>query len=226
MELRDAMRSMHACRFFTPEPVPDAVFHQAVEAARFAPNGGNRQGVRFVIVRDAEKKRRLGELNLPPWQEVAGAARAGMQAITTESGVEKSAQLGFSNIPKALDEGDHFAQHFGEHPTIVVVCMDRNEMHPTDTELDRLSIVGGASVYPMTQNFCLCLREQGVATSFTTLLVACEPEVKALLDIPEDFITACHIAVGYPERPFPTKLRRRPVEELAFVDSFGSSLTL
>ena len=226
MELRDAMRSMHACRFFKPDPVPDAVFHQAVEAARFAPNGGNRQGVRFVIVRDPEKKRRLGELYLPPWREVSGAARAGLQAITTESGVEKSAQLGFSNIPKALDEGDHFAEHFGEHPVIVVVCMDRNEMHPTDTELDRLSIVGGASVYPMTQNFCLCLREQGVATSFTTLLVACEPEVKALLDIPDEFITACHIAVGYPERPFPTRLRRRPVEELAFVDSFGSSLTL
>ena len=123
MELRDAMRSMHACRFFKPDPVPDAVFHQAVEAARFAPNGGNRQGVRFVDVRDPEKKRRLGELYLPPWREVSGAARAGLQAITTESGVEKSAQLGFSNIPKALDEGDHFAGALRRAPG------DRRRLH-------------------------------------------------------------------------------------------------
>jgi nitroreductase len=226
MELREAMRSMHACRYFTPDPVPDEVFHQAIEAARFAPQGGNRQAVRFVIVRDPEKKRRLGEWYLPPWREVSGAVRAGLSSITTESGVEKSAQLGFSNIPKALDDGDHFAEHFGEHPAIVVVCIDQRETHPTDTELDRVSIVGGASVYPMTQNFCLALREQGVATSLTTLLVAYEPQVKALLGIPDEFITACHIAVGYPANGFPRKLRRRPVEEIGFVDAFGVPLTL
>jgi nitroreductase len=226
MELRDAMRTMHACRYFKPDPVPDEVFHRAIEAARFAPQGGNRQGVRFVIVRDPEKKRRLGELYLPPWREVSGAVRQGLTSIRSESGVEKSAQLGFSNIPKALDDGDHFAEHFGEHPAIVVVCVDPRETHPTDTDLGRLSIVGGASVYPMTQNFCLALRDQGVATSFTTLLVAYEPEVRELLSIPDDFITAAHIAVGYPERGFPTRLRRRPVEELAFVDTFGEPLDL
>jgi nitroreductase len=171
-----------------------------------------------------EKKRRLGEWYLTPWREVSTAARSGLQSIRSESGVEKSAQLGFSNIPKALEEGDHFAEHFGEHPAIVVVCVDPRETHPTDTELGRLSIVGGASVYPMTQNFCLALRDQGVATSFTTLLVAYEPQVRALLDIPDDFITACHIVAGYPERGIPTRLRRRPVEELAFVDTFGVPL--
>ena len=226
MELRDAMRTMNACRFFAPDPVEDAVFYQAIEAARFAPQGGNRQAVRFIIVRDPEKKRRLGEWYLPPWREVAGAARAGLASITTESGVAKSAQLGFSNIPKALDDGDHFAEHFGEHPAIVVVCIDGRETHPTDTELDRMSIVGGASVYPMTQNFCLALREQGVATSFTTLLVAYEPQVRELLGIPDEFITACHIVAGYPARGFPKRLRRRPVEEIGFVDSFGVALTL
>src|SRR4029078_10668160 len=121
MELTDAMRTTHACRRYLPEPVPDEVFHRAIDAARFAPQGGNRQAVRFIIVRDPEKKRRLGEWYLPPWREVSGAARAGLASITTESGVAKSAQLGFSNIPKALDDGDHFAEHFGEHPAIVVV---------------------------------------------------------------------------------------------------------
>src|SRR5262249_60572077 len=101
---------------------------------------------------------------------------------------------------------DQCARRSGQHPVIIVVCADLAEPHPTDTELGRLSIVGGASVYPMAQNLCLALRAQGVATTFTTLLVAREPAVKELLGIPEHISTACHIVAGYPAPPFP----RRP----------------
>jgi hypothetical protein len=52
-----------------------------------------------------------------------------------------------------------------------------------------------------------------------------EPQVKELLGIPEDYATACHIVAGYPAKGFPKKLSRRPVEELAYVDTFGSPLT-
>jgi hypothetical protein len=48
--------------------------------------------------------------------------------------------------------------------------------------------------------------------------------VKGLLEIPDDYLTACHVAAGYPAKSFPAKLRRLPVEELAFLDSFGSPL--
>jgi hypothetical protein len=44
-----------------------------------------------------------------------------------------------------------------------------------------------------------------------------------LLGIPEGYITAAHIAVGYSEKPFPKKLSRMPVGEMAFKDSFGST---
>jgi nitroreductase len=213
MELTEVMRTTHACRRYRPDPVPDEVFHRAIDAARFAPQGGNRQGVRFVIVRDAEKKRQLGEWYLVPWRESYRAAKEGR------------VQLGFSEPMRTHEETNRFAERFGEHPAIIVVCVDPRLVHPTDLDLDRLSIVGGASVYPMAQNLCLALRDQGVATTFTTLLVAYEPQVKELLEIPDELITACHIVAGYPERPFPTKLRRRPVEELAFVDTFGNPLT-
>ena len=48
--------------------------------------------------------------------------------------------------------------------------------------------------------------------------------MRELLGIPDEFITAGHIAVGYPERPFPTRLRRSPVEDVVFADDFGSPL--
>ena len=81
-------------------------------------------------------------------------------------------------------------------------------------------------VYPLVQNLCLALRNEGVATTLTTLLCAFEPQVKELLAIPEQYATAAHIVAGYPAKPFPTKLSRFPVEELAFVDSFDNPLTV
>ena len=225
MDLIEAMRTTNACRSYRPDPVPDAVFHRAIEAARFAPQGGNRQPVRFVIVRDPEKKRVLGEWYLNLWREVYDAAALGARTLRSDSGTDKAIWVGFSDPAKAMEETDMFARRFGEHPAIVVVCADLAAVHPTDTDLGRLSIVGGASVYPMVQNFCLALRDQGVATRLTTLLVAREPDVKQLLAIPEHFSTACYVVAGYPAEGFPKRLRRLPVEELAFVDSYGSPLT-
>ena len=97
-------------------------------------------------------------------------------------------------------------------------------LHPTDHELGRLSVVGGASIYPSVQNLTLALRQQGVATALTTLLCASENEVRQLLGIPDEYITAAHIAVGYPRDGFPRKLSRSPVEEIAFLDSFDNRM--
>jgi len=94
-------------------------------------------------------------------------------------------------------------------------------LHPTDTELGRLSVVGGGSIYPTVQNLCLALRDQGVGTAVTTLLCIEEPKVRELLAIPDGFITACHVAVGYPEKPFPTTLTRSPVNEIVFAEALA-----
>jgi len=209
MELDEAMRTQHACRYYRDDPVPDEVLRSAVELARFAPNGGNRCAVRFVFVRDPALRRQLGEWYLPLWEEVAAA----------------NMRTGFTDTTRTMADTDQFARRFGEHPVIIVVCADLAQTHPTDTGLGRLSIVGGGSVYPMAQNLCLALRAQGVATTFTTLLVAREPDVKELLGIPAHMATACHIVAGYPARPFPRRLHRPDVSELAFADRYGSQLS-
>jgi nitroreductase len=211
VELGDVMRTTFNCREYRSDPVPDEVFHRAVERARFAPNGGNRQPVRFLIVRDPEKRRRLGELYVEEWRGPYEAVRAGRQTLGLRSSAHEAA--------------NSFAERFAEHPTVVVVCADLSLVVPTDAKLDRLSVVAGASIYPMAHNFCLALRDQGVATTFTTLLVEHEPKVKELLAIPEHLSTACHIVAGYPAKGFPNRLRRLPVEELAFVESFDRPLT-
>jgi nitroreductase len=207
MELTEAMRTTGTCRRFRPDPVPDEVLHRAFEAARFGPQGGNRQPLRWVVVRERTRKQALADLYRPLWDAYPGRRRS--------SGQPRS---------RAAVDADHFVAHLADVPAIVVVCAELAALHPTDAELGRLSVVGGGSIYPTVQNLCLALRDQGVGTAFTTLLCREEPRVRELLDIPDGIITAGHIAVGYPERPFPTRLRRAPVADVVFADAFGHPL--
>jgi nitroreductase len=106
-------------------------------------------------------------------------------------------------------------------PVLIVVCADLSLVAPTDAALDRLSIVGGASVYPAVQNLLLSCRDEGLGAALTTLLCAREAEVKALLGIPDEIATAATLAVGYPARPLPQRLTRRSLARIAFLESYG-----
>jgi nitroreductase len=215
MDALAAMRTIGANRSYLPDDVPDAVVYEAVESARFAPQGGNRQPVRLVVVRDAAKKLRLKELYLPWWRAYFDAAEAGTQSLGE-----------YSSARKALLAANDFAEKLDQHPLIIVVCARLADLHITDLELDRPPVVGGASIYPFVQNLCIAFRVAGVATTITSLLCGSEPEVKELLEIPDDYLTACHVVAGYPAKGFPTKLRRREVEEFTFVDTFGTAISL
>ena len=210
MELDDVMTSHGTCRFYKTDPIPDDVMARVLDAARWAPNGGNRQGIRLVVVKDAEKKAQLAEWYRGPWKAYVEGARAG--------------QIDIGGAWKVVENADHFAEHLQDVPAIIVVCAKLDAIHPTDHELGRLSVVGGGSIYPGVQNMLLKAREEGLGTALTTLLCIFEPQVKELLGIPDDVLTAAHVAIGYPERPFPTKLNRMPLDEIVHLDSWGTAL--
>jgi nitroreductase len=116
-------------------------------------------------------------------------------------------------------------RHLDEVPVLIVVCAQLGDLLATDRHLDRLSIVGGASVYPSVQNLLLSARAEGLGTALTTLLCAVEPQVKELLRIPDGVATAAMIPLGYPAKAFPRKLARRPLEETCFADVWGEPVT-
>jgi len=209
----EAMRTIGACRRYKPDDVPDEVVYRAADSARFAPQGGNRQPVRLVVVRERATKERLRDLYLVPWRPYFEAALAGAQALGE-----------YSSREKAVRAADEFAEKLAEHPLLIVVCARRDYLHITDLDLDRPSVVGGASIYPYVQNLCIALRVEGVATTLTTLAVEAEPQVKELLGISDEYLMACMLAAGYPERDFPRKLSRLPVEETVFLERFGAPI--
>jgi len=57
----ETMRRRRTVRDFSPRPVPREVIEQCLLAAGTAPNGANRQPWRFVVVGDADTKRRIRE---------------------------------------------------------------------------------------------------------------------------------------------------------------------
>ena len=208
MDVIEAIKTTGACRYFKPDPVPDAVLERLFDAARHGPQGGNRQPVRYVVVRDPELRKQLAGWYGGLWNKV----------------LEMAARGEYRASQRMLDDATHMANHFGEIPVLVVVCAVLGDLARTDADLDRPGVVGGASVYPSVQNFLLAARAEGLGATLTTLLCAFEPQVKELLGIPPELITCATIALGYPERPLPKKLSRVPVAEIVFSDRYGDPL--
>ena len=87
-------------------------------------------------------------------------------------------------------------------------------------------MVGGGSIYPAVQNLLLAARTEGLGCVLTTLLCGVEPEVRQLLDIPEEWGTAAAVPLGYPVGGGHGPIRRQPVEELVFHNRFGGRYEL
>jgi nitroreductase len=122
-----------------------------------------------------------------------------------------------------LDSGDHLAEHFGETPVVLVFCFNPKIMAITDAKLDRVSVVGGASIYTAVENALLACRAEGLGCVLTTLLCECEAEVRTLLAIPEPWATAAAVPIGRPLLRGHGPISRRPVEKLAFVDTWDQA---
>jgi nitroreductase len=209
MELQDVIRGAGTCRFFLEDDVPDELLAKLFDAARFAPQGGNRQPVRWIVVRDPAVRRQLRDWYLVPWEKYVGAARSGKVRVDG------------ADAQRLVDNADHMAHHLHEVPVLIVVCAMLGDLAATDAALDRVGIVGGGSVYPAVQNLLLTARELGLGAALTTLLCAYEPQVKELLGIPDGVATAGTIALGWPARPLPKRLTRRPLEDFVFAERWG-----
>ena len=214
MQLYDVMRSTTAVREFTDDPLPDDVLARVLDHARFAPSGGNRQGVRVIVLRDKATRSALADLGLPaarrytaqltngesPWNPLQPTAVDKLTIETTEAPARMSAPVREASV-------------------VLVICLDLAVVAATDQDLDRVGVVPGASVYPFVWNVLLAARSEGYGGVLTTMAVAEEPRVKDLLGVPDAYAIAAVVPLGKPVRQV-TRLRRRPVSEFATRERF------
>lgn len=207
----EVLRTMRAMRRLAPDPVPDEVLERIVEAATWAPSGGNVQAFHYVVVTDRERMARLAEL----WRVVCDYYLAT-----------------FANVrPETMDEGRYERlkdalrfqrDHFHETPAVIVACYDAGpwtrrlmgEARRFATQTARLGprrllttatsfkAFGdrslAASVYPGVQNLLIAARAHGLGATLTTWHLMLEPEFKAALDIPGRVQTYAIVPVGWP----------------------------
>jgi nitroreductase len=216
VDLYDAMRGAPTSRLFKADPVNREVLVRALDAARFAPSGGNRQGWRVIVVEDEQRRRALRDLYVPAWRAYIEQTGAAAVLADPESHDERTVRM----VRRAND----YAEGLDRVPVHLVIGVRLGDVLATDASLPRQSIVGGASIYPFVQNVLLALRAEGLGAALTTLLVPAEEEVRRLLEIPDDVALAAHVGVGHRADPWPQRLARHPVEEFAFLDRFGEPL--
>jgi nitroreductase len=158
MQVVEALRTTGAVRDFRADPVPDEVVHRLLETARFAPSGGNRQAWRVVVVKDAAVRRSIRELYLSGWYEYLAQRAAGIVpwSPVNDRDAEAEAIAGAADIREAAAAGPGgFAEHLDEVPVLLVVLAELGGLAAVDRDLDRYTMVGGASIYPFVWSVLL-----------------------------------------------------------------------
>jgi nitroreductase len=197
-DLFEAMSTSRSIRRFRPDPIPEDVLAQLLEAAVQAPNGSNAQTWRFMVIRDPDLRRQVGELYRQGFRETFPAERAASEPDPNRRRVIRSA--------------DHLAEHMGDEPPVLMLfCVERAPGSGTPSR------TAGASVYPAVQNVLLAARALGLGGCLTTLHLRREAQVKDVLGIPENVDTYALLPLGYPATKH-GPLRRRPVAEITHYD--------
>ena len=214
MDLYEVMRTTAAVREFTDDPLPDDVLGTILDNARFAPSGGNRQGVRVIVVRDQDTRERLAELNKPAVRRYVAQIKAGQSPWNSlEPPVPTPEEIEATDVP------EQFTRPVLTAGAVLVVCVDLGVIASTDQLLDRVGVISGASVYPLVWNILLAARNEGFGGTITTMAAAEEPAVRGLLGIPDEYAVAAVLPIGKPVKQL-TKLRRNEVEEFVTRESF------
>lgn len=191
MPLGQAIFTQRSIRRVKPDPIPAEHLHLILEAAQKAPNGGNRQVARFLVVSDKATIQEFAKLYREAWW----AKRAD----------EKQAWTRREDIPehdKNHRAAARLADEIGNAPCVVLVFAEGNG--PAN------------SVFPAIQNLMLAARSLGIGSLPTTLHAKVMERVMAMFGVPQGLAFHCCIPLGYPQGNFGPASRKTSAEVTYF----------
>jgi nitroreductase len=177
----EIMQTTRAMRRLKPDPVPDALIRQILQAGISAANGGNTQRWRFLVIKDPAIKKAVQTYYKRAFDEVIGpryATSAPPPGVTAERYKRQHAAV------------EYLTEHFHEAPVWIVACLDEGTAAPT-----RWS---GASIYPAVQNMLLAARALGLGSTLTTRHLLHEKEAEAAMGLPPGVHSYAILPIGYP----------------------------
>lgn len=197
--LFEAIYTTRALRRLKPDPVPEDVLFQLLDAAIRAPSGQNAQDWRFVLVTEPEIKHKMQQWSQDAWARYQARFADDPGAIDR---LPRTQRLSLRSVA-------YLAQYLVDAPAIVVVC-GRAGRHSTP----------GGSHFPAVQNLLLAARALGLGASIFNFPLAGGQQLLDELGIPEDNQIYCFVPLGYPlDRHGP--VRRKPVVSVAFWNRWG-----
>ncbi len=186
--------------------VPDEVLLECLRLAVQAPTGSNRQGWRWLVVRDAAKKEALAEL----YREAGGAYLA-----AAAQGVDTASQTG-----RVMDSANFLAQNLGEVPVMVIpMIIGRLDDNSTNSAAGLFG-----SIIPAMWSFQLALRSRGLGSCYTTIHLGKEREAAELLGIPDHMSQAGLLPVAYTKGTDFKPAARPPIEEITYLDTYKNPI--
>src|SRR6266851_9989400 len=154
MSLGEAIFTQRAIRRFRPDPIPHDDLRLLVDAAVRAPNGGNQQIARFLVVTDRDVIGQFGPLYREAWW-----------AKRHDEGFGE-----YSDLPSRFHPAARLADQMGDVPCIVFALALNDG--PAD------------SVIPAVQNMMLAARAVGIGSVPTTLHPTVMDRFRAMFAIP------------------------------------------
>jgi len=192
MPVGEAMFTQRSIRRLKPDPIPMDDLRLIMEAAVKAPNGGNSQPARFLLVTDRDKIREFGAIYKDAWWA-------------------KRRDQGWNSLDELPKEGSYrfaaqFADDIKDAPAIVFAF--------------GVGAGGGAlSVVPATQNLMLAARTLGVGSCPTTLHATVMDRFNQLFNVPSNAQFHFCIPLGYPKGNFGSTTRK-PTAEVTYLDGW------
>ena len=217
MDLEQAMRTTFAAREFSADPLPDATLVEILDAARFAPSGGNRQGWRVIVVRDKATREALAKLTEPAAKRYVAQQQNGENPWNTIDPPRVDAAT-IERTPPLM----RLIEPVLKAPVVLVICVDLKVVASTDQDLDRVGVISGASIYPLAWDILLAARHEGYGGTLTTLAVAEEPKLQELLGLPAHVAVCAVMPLGKPRTQL-TRLRRKAVPAFAMHERWGGA---
>jgi len=197
----EIMHTTRSMRRLKPDPVPNALIRQILEAGVSAANGGNMQRWRFLVVKDRQVKETVAAYYKRAWKE---NALPGYRTSAPPPGTSAE------RFQRLLAAADYLAEHLHEAPVWIVPCL--GGAAPTRSS--------GSSIYPAVQNMLLAARALGLGATLTTLHLRFEKETEEALGLPADVHSYALLPIGFPMGRF-GPVARAPLADFVYENRWG-----
>jgi nitroreductase/NAD-dependent dihydropyrimidine dehydrogenase PreA subunit len=200
------IRSRRSTRLYKKEPVPKEVVEQIIEAGRFAPTGGNMQGIHFTVVEDPQTLEavRQGIIDnldkrVSEWEALAEAYEKHGTPIPVDLVARVANRSNYRLLVDTAREGQDPIFH--RAPQLVVIHSDPTSGSPKD-DGDLMAMCMLLMAESMGLGTCLL--------GLFNVAARLEESIRELIELPKGHEVVASFIMGYPAVKFRNAPARKP----------------